>query len=164
MNLRENYLDDNNLFSHRKCYQYVTMKTSLEKIEQQAEQQTEVLRARLDAIDTFEGNVDVPKRISRSQQGGGSNHQAILPKECILCKRNKYVKRKLEDLIKFLEMCAIKSLLDPATDKQDFEMIFLASTDFIAAEAHYHTSGYKNYTVKRKEVKSDTVSSESEVI
>ena len=31
-------------------------------------------------------------------------------------------------------------------------------------EAHYHASCYKNYTVKRKEVKSHTLSPESEVI
>ena len=34
----------------------------------------------------------------------------------------------------------------------------------IAVEAHYHASCYKNYTVKRKEVKSHTLSPESEVI
>ena len=43
-------------------------------------------------------------------------------------------------------------------------MISLASTNLIAAEALYHVSCYKNYTVKRKVVKSHTVSPESEVI
>ena len=60
------------------------MKASHEKIEQQTEQQAEALRARLDAMDTFEDDVDVSNRSSRSQQGSGSNHQAILRKECIL--------------------------------------------------------------------------------
>ena len=60
------------------------MKASLEKIEQQTEQQAKALWARLDAMDTFEDDVDVPNRSSRSQQGSGSNHQAILRKECIL--------------------------------------------------------------------------------
>lgn len=92
MNLPENYLDDNNLFYYRKCYQHITMKYSLKKIEQQTEKQTEALKARLNVSDTFEDDVDVPKRSSHSQQGSGSNNQAILPKEFILCKRNKYVK------------------------------------------------------------------------
>ena len=120
MNLPKNYPDDNNLFYHRKCYQYFTMKASLEKIEQQTEQQTEALRARLDATDTFEDDVDVPKRSSRSQQGSGSNHQAIFLKECILSKRNKYVKRRLKNLIKCVEMRAINSSLDVVTGRQDF--------------------------------------------
>ena len=49
----------------------------------------------------------------------------------VFCKRNQYVKRRQEDLIKCVEMRAMKSLLDAATDKQDFEMICLASTDLI---------------------------------
>ena len=61
-------------------------------------------------------------------------------------------------------MRVTKFLLDVATDKQDFHIISLASTDLIAAEAHYHTSCYENYTVKRKEVKSHIASPEIEVI
>ena len=111
MNLPENYLDDNNLFYYRKCYQHFTMKYSLKKIEQQTEQQTEALKARLNVIDTFEDDVDVPKRSSHSQQGSGSNNQAILPKEFILCKRNKYVKRRLQGLITCAEMRATKLIV-----------------------------------------------------
>ena len=111
MNLPENYLDDNNLFYPRKCYQHLTMKDSLEKIEQQTEQQIEALKARLNVMDTFEDDVNVPKRSSHSQQGSGSNNQAILPKEFILCKRNKYVKRRLQGLIKCAEMRAIKLIM-----------------------------------------------------
>ena len=111
MNLPENYLDDNNLFYHRKCYQHFTMKYSLKKIEQQTEQQTEALKARLNVIDTFEDDVDVPKRSSHSQQGSGSDNQVILAKEFILCKRNKYVKRRLQGLIKCAEMRAIKLII-----------------------------------------------------
>ena len=111
MNLPENNLDDKNLFQHRNCYQHFTMKDSLEKIEQQTEQQTEALKTRLNVIDTFEDDFDVPKRSSHSQQGSGSNNQAILPKEFILCKRNKHVKRRPEGLIKCAEMRAIKLII-----------------------------------------------------
>ena len=61
-------------------------------------------------------------------------------------------------------MRAIKSLLDAAADKQDFEMVSFSSTNLIAGEAHYHVSSFKNYTIKRKEVKIHTVGPESEVI
>lgn len=91
-------------------------------------------------------------------------HAYNILKNVFSVKEKKYVKRRMEGLVKCVEMRAIKPSLDAATDKQDFETIFLASTNLIAVEALYHASFYKNYTVKRKEVKSHTVSPESEVI
>ena len=91
-------------------------------------------------------------------------HAHNILKNVFSVKEKKYVKRRMEGLVKCVEMRAIKPSLDAATDKQDFETIFLASTNLIAVEALYHASFYKNYTVKRKEVKSHTVSPESEVI
>lgn len=91
-------------------------------------------------------------------------HAHNILKNVFSVKEKKYVKRRMEGLVKCVEMRAIKPSLDAATDKQDFETIFLASTNLIAVEALYHASFYKNYIVKRKEVKSHTVSPESEVI
>ena len=69
------------------------------------------MKARLNVIDTFEDDVDVPKRSSHSQQGSRSDNQVILPKEFILCKRKKYVKRRLEGLITCAEMRATKLIV-----------------------------------------------------
>ena len=44
----------------------------------------------------------------------------------------------MEKLIKCVELRAVQSILEAAKDKQNYELISLASTDLVAAEAHYH--------------------------
>ena len=108
------------------------MKNSLEKIEQQTEQQTEALRARLDAIDTIcKKMLMYLRQVHAHNKVVGQIINLFFWKK-VFCKRNKYLKRRLEGLIKCAEMRTMKFLLDAATDKQDFEMICLTSADLIA--------------------------------
>ena len=78
------------IFYHRKCCQYFTMKSALTKIEEERIKQFEALKARSEAIVSYENKVE--ERSTRSSESVlRDNNQTVLPKMCIFCKRNKYI-------------------------------------------------------------------------
>ena len=67
----------------------------------------------------------------------------LLPKKCLFCKKDKYVKRIKERLVACLEFRAVQSIKAAVTKINDFQMLGLITDDLIATEAHYHSSCYK---------------------
>ena len=151
------------IFYHRKCYQYFTMKSVLTKIEEERIKQFEALKARSEAIVSYEEKVE--ERSTRSSESVlRDNNQTVLPKMCIFCKRNKYVKRRLEKLIQCVELRAVESIREAAKGSDNYDLISLASKDLVAAEAHYHASCYKSFTLKpQSENKSSAQSTENAI-
>ena len=151
------------IFYHRKCYQYFTMKSALTKIEEERIKQFEALKARSEAIVSYEEKVE--ERSTRSSESVlRDNNQTVLPKMCIFCKRNKYVKRRMEKLTQCVELRAVESIREAAKGSDNYDLISLASKDLVVAEAHYHASCYKSFTLKpRSENKSSAQSTENAI-
>lgn len=69
---------------------------------------------------------------------------------CIFCEKNKYVKKtnSRELLTKCVELRCDQAIREAATEKNDSRMLAIVSRDLVAAEAHYHRSCYRLYTLK----------------
>ena len=74
------------------------------------------------------------------------NSTVLLPKKCLFCKKDKYVKQIKEKLAACLEFRAVQSIKTAATKINDFRMLGLITDDLIAKEAQYHSGCYKLYT------------------
>ena len=82
----------------------------------------------------------------------------LLPKKCLFCKKDKYVKRIKEKLAACLEFRAVQSIKTAATKINDFKMLGLITDYLIAKEAQYHSSCYKLYAkVNQDNVNSVTI-------
>ena len=126
----------------RKCYQYFTLKRSLEKIENDNKRKSEILNTKLQENDDFDLQED-DIRPKRGEFGNTVNSTVLLPKKCLFCKKDKYVKRIKERLVACLEFRAVQSIKAAVTKINDFQMLGLITDDLIATEAHYHSSCYK---------------------
>ena len=82
---------------HRKCYQYFTLKRSIEKIENHNIGKSEILNTKLQEIDNFNSQED-DIRTKRGEFGNSVNSTVLLPKKCLFCKKDKYVKRTQKSL------------------------------------------------------------------
>ena len=80
------------LLYHRKCYQYFTLKRSLEKTEKDNKRKSEILNTILQEIDNFDSQGD-DIRSKRGKFGNMVNSTVLLPKKCLFCKKRKYFKR-----------------------------------------------------------------------
>ena len=125
------------------------MKSTLNRLIAEENNKQNALVSRLDSITSFEESkeVQVESRIPR-RRNSETSMKNILPKKCIFCEKNKYVKRILERLIPCTDDRAVDSIYEEAERKEDFKMMTLVSMDLFAKEAHYHVSCYKNYTRK----------------
>ena len=72
----------------------------------------------------------------------------MLPKSCILCNKDKYVKgtRTRERLSNCTTVCADERVCKEALERNDTAVIAIASDELIAKEAHYHATCYRSYT------------------
>ena len=132
------------LLYHRKCYQYFTLKRSLEKIENNNKRKSEILNTKLKETDNFDSQEEDirPKR----GEFGNTVNTVLLVKKCLFCKMDKYAKRIKEKLVVCLEFRAVRSIKTAATKINDFQILGLITDDLIAKEAHYRSSCYKLYT------------------
>ena len=121
---------------HQKLYQFFTMKSSLDKIE-------DALKKRLlfASFDTSNESDTRPK------QGNSKQGTVLLLKDCIFCRKNKYKNKVLEKLVKCVDERAI---IDAAKSSDNFYVKGLADQNLIAREAHYHTSCYKIFSKLQK--------------
>ena len=129
------------IYYHRRCRSIFTMKRDLEII---------LKRNTNEAI----GNEDVcsSKRLCRRL-----SVSRVYDPICIFCKKVKFVKgsKSRENLTKAAELRADRTLRDCAIKKGDNKIMAITSRDIVAAEAHYHTSCYKNYTRVIKKASKD---------
>ena len=84
-------------------------------------------------------------RRERGEFGNSVNSTVLLPKQCLFCKNDQYVKRIKERLVACLNLRAVQSIKRAVTKINDFQMFGLIANDLIAKEAHYHSSCYKLY-------------------
>ena len=119
------------LLYHCKCYQCFTLKRSLEKIENDNQRKSEILNTKLQEIDNFNSQEDdiCPKW---GEFGNTINSTVLLPKKCLFCKKDKYVKRIKEKLVACLEFRAVQSIKTAATKANDSQMLGLITDDLIA--------------------------------
>ena len=80
------------LLYHRKCYQYFTLKRSLEKIENDNKRKSEILNTILQEIDNFDSQED-DMHPKQGKFGNMVNSTVLLPKKCLFCKKYKCFKR-----------------------------------------------------------------------
>ena len=152
------------LLYHRKCYQYFTLKRSLEKIENDNKRKSEIPNTKLQEIDNFDSQEDYI-RPKRGEFGNTVTSTVLLPKKCLFCKKDKYVKRIKEKFVACLEFRAVQAIKTAATKINDFQMLELITDDLIAKEAHYHSSCYKLYTkVNQDNVNSVTTDQNEKVV
>ena len=149
------------LLYHRKCYQYFTLKRSLEKIENENKGKSEILNIKLQEIDNFDSQED-DIRPKRGEFGSTVNSTVLLPKKCLFCKKDKYVKQIKEKLVECLKFRAVQSKKTAAMKINDFQMVGLITDDLIAKEAHYHSSCYKLYTKANKDNVNSVAADENE--
>ena len=130
------------LLYHRRCYQYFTLKRSLEKTENDSKRKREILNTKLQEIDNFDSQEDgiCPKR---GEFGNTVNSAMLLPKKCLFRKNDKYVKRIKEKLVACLESRAAQSIKTATMKINDFQILGLITDDLIAKKAHYQSSCYK---------------------
>ena len=133
------------LLYHRKCYQYFTLKRSLEKIENDNKRKSKIPTQNYKRL-----TISIRKRIIYAQNGDNLEILLIVlcfyQKKCLFCKKDKYVKRIKEKLVACLEFRAVQSIKTAATKINDFQMLGLITDDLIAKEAYFHSSCYKLYT------------------
>ena len=123
----------------QKCYQFFTMKSSLDKIEDALK-----TRSQFASFDTSNESDTRPKR-GNSEQG-----TVLLPKDCIFCRKNQYKNKVLEKLVKRVDEQASNSIIDAAKSSDNFYAKRLADEGLIARETHYHTSCCKIFAKPQK--------------
>ena len=94
-------------------------------------------------------DIEIPKRRSSRQSSGESSSSGlnILPKQCIFCKKDKYVKgsRTRETLTCCSQLRADNGIRKLAIERNDSEIIAVTSDELIAKEALYHFTCYRDY-------------------
>ena len=140
------------LLYHRKCYQYFTLKRSLEKIENNNKRKSEILNTKLQETDNFDSQED-DIRPKRGEFGNTVNNTVLLAKKCLFCKKDKYVKRIKEKLAVCLEFRTVRSIKTAATKINDFQILGLTTDDLIAKEAHYIIQVFTNFTHTSTKIK-----------
>ena len=87
------------------------------------------------------------RRLSR-QSSGDSSSNRTLPKKCIFCKKDKYIKNSntRETLSECIQLRADNNIRKLATERSDADILAVASDELIATEARYHATCYKLYT------------------
>ena len=150
---------------HRLCYQTFTMKSKLERIQNQNLKNELELKSKISTVLDYDCSEETPETDkNRPKRQSLKGDSLLLPHECIFCKKkNKYKNRKLEHLVKCVEKRAIDTIKHAATAANDFSMLGLLSKDLRAVEAMYHASCYKLYTKPKQSIVSDSEeASESE--
>ena len=125
---------------HRKCYQYFTMKKSLERLmKQKTDIQTAISR-------NTDGSIDTEETVIQHRNKRGKSSSTILPKRCIFCEKEKKYKgmQSKEPLRLCIDERATATIISVATKKKYYRI--LSITDLIASEARYHSTCYKQYT------------------
>ena len=119
---------------HRTCRSLFTMKRDLDKIS---------ASKRKSAEDHVE-DATTSKRPARAS----STTERVYKKECIFCDKVKYMKnsRTREKLILASELRVDEKLRSISIQRNDQRIMAVTSRDIVAAEAHYHSSCYKDYT------------------
>ena len=136
-----------NIYYHRKCYQYFTMKSKLGRLLKDKQQENSVLES---VKEKNTSPTDHEKKINRSKKSTN-----ILPKILISCRKKKYKFKILEPLIHYCDFRAMHSLKIIATQKNDFNILSILTQDLIAIEGHYHKSCYCKYTLSNKNIDRD---------
>ena len=90
------------LLYYHKCYQYFTWKRSLEKIENDNNRKSKILNTKLQETDNFDSQKDDICLKQREFRNTVSS-TVLLPKKCLICKKERYVKRIKEKLVACLE-------------------------------------------------------------
>ena len=88
------------------------------------------------------------RKSHRKTPGECNTSSTTLPKQCIFCKRDKYQtnSKTREKLSCCIQLRADEKIRKIATQKNDHELLAIASDELIAKEAHYHASCYRLYT------------------
>ena len=83
-----------------------------------------------------------------STESNNSNPTTVLPKSCIVCNKDKYVKgaRTRERLSECTTICVDERICKVALERNSAAVIAIASDELIAKEAHYHATCYESYT------------------
>ena len=81
--------------------------------------------------------------------------RTVLPKKCIFCNRDKYVKntRNREKLSSCIQIRADENIRKVATQKNDAKVLAITTDELVAKEAHYHFTCYRSYTRKENMMK-----------
>lgn len=141
---------------HRKCYMRFTDKV---RIAAAVKRTTKLSKTNVlpDTQNITDDEHNIPnKRFLRSKSTMKNHHEDsksknVLPKVCILCRKNSYIldkstgKRKIEKL----SQCETSSnlILEAALKKNDEEILLnIRGKDLVAIEMNYHSSCYKQYT------------------
>ena len=90
------------LSHYRQCYQYFTLKRSLEKIENDDKRKSGILNTKLHETDNFDSQED-DICLKQGEFRNTVNSTVLLPKKCLICKKDRYVKRIKEKLVACLE-------------------------------------------------------------
>ena len=85
------------LLYHRKCYQYFTLKRSLEKIENNNKGKSEILNTKLKETDNFDSQED-DIRPKRGEFGNTVNSTVLLPKKVYFVKRTNMLNESKKSL------------------------------------------------------------------
>ena len=92
------------------------------------------------------------KRASTRQLSSTGTSSRVYEAVCIFCDKNsKYRKREKsrENLVKCVDLRADGKIRKVSIEKGDRKIIALVSRELVAAEAHYHRSGYKEQMIAR---------------
>ena len=89
---------------HRLCYQTFTMKSKLERIQNQNLKNELELKSKISTVLDYDCSEETPETDkNRPKRQSLKGDSLLLPHECIFCKKkNKYKNRKLEHLLKML--------------------------------------------------------------
>ena len=138
-----------NFFYHRKCYQYFTMKSTLDRISKKKQEKKSALDCVILGLEedyTFPTPTEDGIKTKRSKIT-----TQILPKYCIFCRKNKFKLKISEPLTQCCDFRAMQSIKIAATQKNDFTILGILTQDLIAIEGHYHGSCYRKYTRPQKQ-------------
>ena len=125
---------------HRKCRSLFTMKRDLETIKRKS-----------NAVSFQEENESsISSSTKKVRRSSLDSSFRLYDPICIFCNRVKYLKntRTREKLTQAVQLRADDRLRECAINREDERIIAITSRDIVAAEAHYHASCYKLYTVK----------------
>ena len=83
-----------------------------------------------------------------STESNNSNPTTVLPKSCIFCNKDKYVKRTRtrERLSDCTTICADERVSKVALERNDTAVTAIASDELITKEAQYHARYCRSYT------------------
>lgn len=116
---------------HRYCRQMFTMKRDLENLKANETEKVDTVKLRTSG------------RLSNEER----REFEKLPKTCIFCKKDKFMKssKTREKLRLCQEFRADETMRKAAVLREDADMLAICSDELIAKEAMYHHTCYKNY-------------------